>query len=433
VLLGYLTNRERLHWVQDDTRGFALIDELNRLREEHQWFYRLAHEPARDPERLRAIQPEQALIEVAIRERRMRALTEQLYLHGEQNRELNPAPTPSLQVVQNTVRADTLLIEFYNDGNQVLVFVLDGRKVTVHYLPLTVDKLNQLLAQLQANIDTALMADPETINARRLTPSVQRILQRLYSLLIEPVRVSYAERQRLIIIPYGALHYLPFHLLYDGSQYLIERYEIVILPASSLNTRPRVRQKPGAVILAHSWDGRLPYTLAEAKIVQEYFGGELYAEQKANRSVLQTEPSQILHIATHGEHRLDQPDLSYLQLADGQLYTDDLLQQNLGYELVILSGCETGRANVAGGDELIGLGRGFLYAGAGALIVSLWKVNDSSTMVLMKQMYQALRAGVSKAAALRQAQLQMLAEDRQLHPAFWGAFQLIGDHRRLSV
>lgn len=432
VLLGYLTNRERLHWVQDDTRGSALIDELNRLREEHQWFYRLAHEPTRDPERPRTIGPEQALMEVAIRERRMRALTEQLYLHGEQGREVNPAPVPALQVVQNTVREDTLLIEFYNDGTRLWGFVLDGRKVTVHCLPITVDKFNQLLAQLQANIAAALVVDPETINARRLTPSVQRILKRLYSLLIEPLRVCCAEKQRLIIVPYGGLHYLPFHLLHDGSQYLIEQYEIVILPAASLNTRPRIRQKPGALILTHSWDGQLPHTLAEGKIVQECFGGELYAEQKANRSVLQKEPSQILHIATHGEHRLDQPDLSYLQLADGQLYTDDLLQQNLSYELVILSGCETGRANVAGGDELIGLGRGFLYAGAGALIASLWKVNDSSTMVFMKQMYQALHAGASKAAALRQAQLQMLAQDRQMHPAFWGAFQLIGDHRRLS-
>jgi CHAT domain-containing protein len=290
-----------------------------------------------------------------------------------------------------------------------------------------------LLAQLQVNIAAALVVDPQTINSQRLTPSVQRILQRLYSLLIEPLGVHSDRKQQLVIIPYGALHYLPFHLLYDGSQYLIEQYEIVILPASGLGTRPPIRQKPGALVVAHSWDGRLPHTLAEAKIVKEFFDGELYAEEMAHRSVLAIEPSQILHIATHGEHRLDQPDLSYLQLADGQLYADDLLQQNLSYELVTLSGCETGRANVSGGDELIGLGRGFLYAGAGALLVSMWKVVDSSTMNFMKQMYQALHAGDSKAAALRKAQREMLAEDRQLHPAFWGAFQLIGDPSPLSM
>jgi CHAT domain-containing protein len=150
-------------------------------------------------------------------------------------------------------------------------------------------------------------------------------------------------------------------------------------------------------------------------------------EGEADRRALQTQPAQILHIAAHGEHRLDQPDLSYLQLADGQLYADDMLQNDMSYELVTLSGCETGRASVAASDELIGLGRGFLYAGAGALLASLWQVADSSTLHFMERMYEALHAGSSKAAALRDAQTWMLASDRQLHPAFWGAFQLIGD------
>jgi len=118
--------------------------------------------------------------------------------------------------------------------------------------------------------------------------------------------------------------------------------------------------------------------------------------------------------------------------ADGQLYADDLLQQDLSYELVTLSACETGRANVAADEELIGIGRGFLYAGAGTLILSLWRVADFSTAGLMQHMYQALRAGASKAAALRAAQQAMLVQNRQLHPAFWGAFQLIGDARPLS-
>jgi CHAT domain-containing protein len=140
-----------------------------------------------------------------------------------------------------------------------------------------------------------------------------------------------------------------------------------------------------------------------------------------------------LHIAAHGEHRLEQPDLSYIQLADGQLYTDDVLQQDLSYELVTLSGCETGRASVAAGDELIGLGRGFLYAGAGALVASLWQVVDTSAVVLMEHMYRELLSGASKAAALRNAQRAVLATDPHCHPAFWGAFQLVGDANPLSV
>jgi len=137
-------------------------------------------------------------------------------------------------------------------------------------------------------------------------------------------------------------------------------------------------------------------------------------------------------MATHGHFRPDQPDLSYLELADGQLYTDDLLQQDLSYELVTLSACETGRSHAAGG-ELIGLGRGFLYAGAGALLLSLWPVADASTSYQMRHIYTALSAGQSKAASLRSAQRLLLAEDSLRHPAFWGAFQLIGDSRPLKA
>jgi CHAT domain-containing protein len=186
------------------------------------------------------------------------------------------------------------------------------------------------------------------------------------------------------------------------------------------------------MILAHSWEGRLPHTHREAEIVQRLFGGTLRADGAANRSAFRTPPTQILHIAAHGEYRLDQPDLSYIQLADGQLYADDLLQQDLSYELVTLSACETGRANVAGGDELIGLGRGFLYAGAGALLLSLWPVPDAITVRLMEQVYLALRQGATKAAAIREAQLTILTETGRLHPAFWGAFQLVGNAGALT-
>jgi CHAT domain-containing protein len=119
-------------------------------------------------------------------------------------------------------------------------------------------------------------------------------------------------------------------------------------------------------------------------------------------------------------------------LAGGQLYADDLFQCDLSYELVTLSACETGRAHVAAGDELIGLGRGFLYSGAGALITSLWAVDDLSTVEIMRGIYGDLLNGESKAAALRDAQRSALGRDPEQHPAFWGAFQLVGNAEPLS-
>lgn len=434
VWLSYLLNREHLQWAQDSPESRVLIAELDQLRAEHQWFYRLAHDRSSRDEHPSSLSPQQALIEISTRERRMRAITEQLYLRNRADQQLQRVPETSLPDIQRTLSEGTVLLEFYSNGIDIWAFVIDRQTIEVCRLPVAVEALNQLLAQWQANVRAALSPLQDSRAYQNITKLAQRILQRLHSLLIEPLALGQRNPQRLMIVPYGSLHYLPFHVLYDGSSYLIEKQEVVILPAASFATRAAPKRTSGALILAHSYEGRLPETLAEANAVQQLFGGKLYIEETASRRTLQAAPTQILHIAAHGEHRLDQPDLSYLHLADGQLYTDDLLQQDLSYELVTLSGCETGRANVTASDELIGLGRGVLYAGAGALIVSQWRVADDSTLNFMKRMYQSLRNGnTSKAAAVREAQRALIAENRQAHPAFWGAFQLVGNADPLSM
>ena len=432
ALLSYLAHHEQLRWSNDDPHSRALIEELNRLRAEHQWFYRLAHDqPIGEEEPRPAIDPRQAIEQVAARELRMRAITEQLYLRGGDGSAAAVA-VPRLHDVQASLDEDTLLIEFYNDGARLWVFTLDKDTLDVQQLPTTVGAIDQLLGQFQANLGFALGTGPDASVARGLANLARRILQRLHAALLAPLASRLQGRRRLVVVPYGSLHYLPFHLLHGEAGYLIEQCEVVVLPAAGLATRRSPVRPAGALALAHSWGGRLPQTLAEARTVRRLFGGDLCAEEQASRAMLRVQPAQVLHIAAHGEHRLDQPDLSYIQLADGQLYTDDLLQHDLSYELVTLSACETGRANVAAGDELIGLGRGFLYAGAGALITSLWRVADDSTVALMERFYGALQRGASKAAALRDAQRAVLVEEPQLHPAFWGAFQLVGDAGPLS-
>jgi len=432
VLLGYLLNREQLRWAQDRARNSTLIDELNQLRAEHQWFYRLAHDPPRSEEHPSTVSPQQALIELGSRERRMRTITEQLYLHSGNEQQMNHVPKICLTDIQRTLNQETLLIEFYNDDIDIWVFMLYQGTIEIYRLPLAEEKLNHLLSQLQSNVRAALSLVPDSPSSHRLTNLAKRILERLYFLLIKPLSLNRFRPQRLMIVPYGALHYLPFHLLYDGSEYLIEKHEVVILPAASLTTRDVPQRKPGALILAHSYEGQLPHTLEEARMVQQLCGGVLYVNEAASRKILQMPPTQILHIAGHGQHRLDQPELSYLYLADGQLYADDLMQQDLSYELVTLSGCETGRANVSARDELIGLGRGVLYAGAGALLVSQWRVADDSTLNFMTLMYKSLLTGASKAAALREVQRFMLGKNHEVHPALWGSFQLIGNADPLS-
>jgi CHAT domain-containing protein len=432
--LSFLMSRERLVWSQTDPRSRALLAELAELRAEHEWYQSLARDLPRSPDSPRAVSQSQALAEAARRERRMRNVIEQLYLINPTDLSSVHAPVVALRDFQPALAPGVRLVEFFSDGAAWWAFVVGADSLAVRLLPVNTVELGRVLAQLQSNLTAALQLPPEAAALPALTRQAQRLLQRLYAWLMEPLALDGQTLQRLIIVPYGMLHYLPFHLLCAGDGgYLIERCEVGILPTAAFLTRPGPRRTRSAVALAHSWGGRLPHVEVEARAVQQQFGGSLHVEAAATRAALQQPARQILHIAAHGEHRLDQPDLSYIQLADGRLLADDLMQQDLSYELITLSACETGQARVAGGEDLIGLGRGFLYAGAGALVTSLWPVADDLAARLMRGFYAHLSAGASKAAALREAQIAVRAENPSLHPAYWGAFQLVGNPDPLSA
>jgi CHAT domain-containing protein len=179
-------------------------------------------------------------------------------------------------------------------------------------------------------------------------------------------------------------------------------------------------------VLAYSDGGRLPGVLDEARMVSALLPGACYVEAAATRDRLVDAPGHaVVHLAAHGEARLDNPVFAYVKLADGQLGVADVFNLRLDGALVTLSACEMGQNAVAGGDELVGLSRGFLYAGASTLVQSSWRVEDRSTAELMARFYRALSAGRPKGAALREAQLALLGDGAP--PYVWGAFQLIGD------
>jgi len=243
----------------------------------------------------------------------------------------------------------------------------------------------------------------------------------------------------LTIVPYGSLHTLPFHALYNGTRFLIEDFLISYLPASSVllqleaSERQAVNesnQRP-ALIFGYSGNGQLQRAVEEAHILKEMLGGRCYLEDEATISQLLQEArgSSIIHLATHGSSRLDAPNFSSVQLADGQLNVLDAFSLDLqGCELVTLSGCETGLSLSGGGDEQLGLGRAFLAAGASSLVMSLWPVEDTATSVLMQHFYLRLLAGDSRVEALCAAQRHLLMQSSTLHahPYFWAAFRLVG-------
>jgi CHAT domain-containing protein len=152
----------------------------------------------------------------------------------------------------------------------------------------------------------------------------------------------------------------------------------------------------------------------------------LTKERATRENLFEAAPrARFLHLASHGYFRRDNPMFSFLKLADANLHFYNLLDLRLNAEMVTLSACHTGVNKVFPGDELHGLVRGFLYAGAPSVVASLWAVSDRSTADFMGEMYSRLRAGATKRAALRHAQLSI--KDAYGHPYYWAPFVLMGN------
>ena len=151
-----------------------------------------------------------------------------------------------------------------------------------------------------------------------------------------------------------------------------------------------------------------------------------FTGKRATFSAFQENASEadIIHLACHGQFRPDNALFSSLHLADGWVTVRDVTANRLRAQLVTLSACETGLNEIFAGEELLGLARGFLAAGAGSLILSLWTVNDAATSRLMADVYRNLQRGETIAASLRVAQVKFIKNGE--HPYFWSPFFVIG-------
>jgi CHAT domain-containing protein len=280
---------------------------------------------------------------------------------------------------------------------------------------------------------------------RNATESVTANLGKLYNFLLKPLEQHLSGYNKLIFVPHRILHQLPFHALFnqETKKFLIEEWEeISYLPSSNLlgicqrrGTRTGEERGRGALVMGYSNNGSLVQCTAEAQTVAallEESGLEgqhaLYLEENATTTHFEAEAGGklILHVATHAGLRQDNPLFSALELADGQITALDLLNSQLKAGLITLSACQTGLAKLGGGDELLGLSRACIYAGASTLILSLWKVEDNSAARFMQEFYREILEGKRKAAALREAQLALLCHEDYRHPFFWAPFTLVG-------
>ena len=365
---------------------------------------------------------------------------------------------------QNLAEHQTLLAYFLHK-KKLIIFAMNAQKLIWHEISDGVEQLEKVLPflyahiqmdswfqqqSLQQRVTQALLQEqrPQIEAGPRQQPPQQQViralLQELYALLIAPVRALLPEPEGLLtIVPYGPLHNLPFHALFDGARFLIEDFQLQYLltsnllsfkhvPGISLDAPDEKGKTASALLLGYSGSGQLPYALEEAKLLAAILQGKCYLEEKATIARLEEEApgSSIIHIATHGQSRLDAPNFSSILLADGQFNAIDAFNLKLqGCELITLSGCETGFSFSSGGDEQLGLGRAFLAAGAETLVMSLWSVEDKMTGEFMELFYRTLLQGESKVQALRTVQCEFLSrtESPYAHPYFWAAFRLVGD------
>lgn len=464
VLGDYLRNNIDIRLRAGDKASEAILDDLFRLREEQAWYSSIVYDAQYDTNlsdtgviRVRGMVP-QARVEMQKRERRIEQLLEQMQLRlvgdlvaRQRSQWTNSIVTTLWKKLDRTM----LMVEYYLTDQDMYIFQITRGGIDVHVLQGAVPKLERLLSLWRVNLDLAAQAADTPDGGQTFASLLENglgLLQRLYDLLLKPVANLLRVCEHLVIVPYGILHYFPFHCLFDGNQFLIEREHLNVsyLPAAALFDicRQRGQRISGAsgahgggsfgnsLVLGLSDGGRLPFAVQEAQTVAHYLGTTPLLDGAATASTLwQIAPrSSIIHIAAHGLFRLDAVNFSYIKLADRQVSTIEAFNLDLSScSLLTLSACETGRTVIGGVDEVIGLGRGFLYAGAASLLPTLWKVDDASCAELMEIFYQALLGKCGKAVALAGAQRSFLARVRastqpyRSHPYFWAAFQLIGD------
>lgn len=331
--------------------------------------------------------------------------------------------SPATHDIQGKIQDNETLLEFYSTSKNWYVFVVTSRTIKVQKLP---------AAELEKRIDSLRKHIAE--RSRKGFDNDSRVLySQLFASVVPSIRTT-----KLIIVPHGPLHYLPFAAISDGSQYLIDRFSIRMLPSASV----LVFLKPVSTQGAHS-----ALIIGNPKLNDPRFDLK-YAQDEAlaigriipqSRILLRSEASKtnllvwagkysMVHLAVHGAFDQEKPLDSALLLAaegpdNGLLRVGDIYQLSLNADLVTLSACETAMGKVATGDDVIGFTRGFLHAGTRSLISSLWQVDDKATHDLMVDFYRNL-SRMNKDEALQKAQIK--TKRQYAHPYYWAAFLLTG-------
>jgi CHAT domain-containing protein len=276
------------------------------------------------------------------------------------------------------------------------------------------------------------------------SPERLRFSQQIYDWVIKPAAadLNNSKITTLVFVPDGFLRNLPMAALYDGKQYLVEKYALALSSGLQLFPQGLERQKPTALTVglteARQGFSALPGVLVELKQIAVELNSKILLDKQFTRQTFTQQMNatsfEIVHLATHGQFSSN-PEETFLLTWDDRINIQDFDQffqkRRVGIlkpiELLVLSACQT-----ASGDKRAALGLAglALRSGASSTLASLWSVNDESTANLMSEFYRQLtgsNSSITKAEALRQAQLALLKNPLFDHPYFWASFVLVGN------
>jgi CHAT domain-containing protein len=392
------------------------------------WYYHRIELEQLRPEESSAQRLQQLQEKALSQENELLRTLRELPAHERENATLETPADFSLEKLQAALPADTALIEYYATGDRLLAAAVN--KHSIEIVPITVlSRVVHLLNLLRFQLSKFRMGAIYTQRfAGPLLQATQSHLEALYSELIAPLR-HHLQAKHLIFVPHGPLHFLPFHALKNGDAYICDTHTVSYAPSATVFAL--CQEKPSSDMAASLVlgipDERAPHILAEVQSVAAILPQtDLFLGGQATTDVLKKKGAQsaILHIATHGSYRQDNPMFSGIRLGDGYLNLYDLYQMRLSARHVTLSGCATGMNFVAAGDELLGLQRGLFSAGAASLLLSLWDVHDHSTAELMQSFYKGYMETGDMARSLQSAMKQL--RETNPHPYYWAPFVLFG-------
>ncbi len=371
-----------------------------------------------------------------------------------------PAP---LKAIQASLRPDEVVLEYVLSEPHSYCLWISKKRAGIQVLPAGRQRIEDLTRRY--------------LDATRAKSHNIELAKQLYAVLLSPLPEQ-ASSERLIVVPDGILHLLPFDALHDSTgALLLETRTISYAPASTVltvlrktNEAPEPRHTfLGVGDVAYQDQGGVSAKLDKPREVKQRllrgfsdaFGTPLYDLPQTREEVIQvsrivskdgvmllgpnatesafkSEPLadfKIVHLAAHGFADTQFAERSGLVLGvnpnshdDGLLQVREIIRLRFNADLVTLSACDTGVGKLQGQEGVTNLVEAFLVSGAKAVVASLWSADDTYTLALMERFYTHVAEGQDKAAALRQAKLDLLAKyGRQVPPYCWGAFVLVGD------